>query len=272
MTRRRSYDPTRENRDLDTEMARLSAQATLGWDVESRRMLWLGLHDAMRLLELGCGPGYSSQRLRALLPNAPITAVDSDPEMLALAREQLAAAGVDGVQLVLGSATDIGLAPGTMDAAISRYLFQHLADPLGAALEVLRVLKPGGRHIVIDVDDGLWGLAQPAFPELRRVYARAAGAQTRRGGTRVVGRGLGRLLRQAGYVNVQLDVFCYDSDSLGLESFRPQLSPDRLIPLVDEQALGVEELALAYEVHERFLADGSAFVLMVGFIASGEKP
>lgn len=272
MARQRSYDPTSENRDMDSEMARLAAQATLSWDVESRRMLWLGLSDGMRVLEPGCGPGFSTQLLRALLPHSAITALDSDPDMLALASQRTRTSVKGDVELRLASVTDTGLPPDSFDAAVSRYLFQHLADPTRAAREILRVLKPGGRHIVIDVDDDLWGLAEPTFAPLRSIYARATAAQARRGGTRLIGRRLGRILREAGYGKVQLDVFCCDSDELGMEPFRPQISPDRLLPLVGEHALGTEELALAYLLHQRFLEDEKAFVAMVGFIAYGEKP
>jgi ubiquinone/menaquinone biosynthesis C-methylase UbiE len=269
--RRGSYDARRENAGLAAELARLDAQCALGWEAEARRLGQLGLRDGQRVLEVGSGPGSFTERLAARLPTSEIVALDPDVELLAVARRRLA--GVGGrVSFLAGSAASTGLADASVDVAISRYVFQHLADPVGAAAEVRRVLRPGGFHVVVDIDDGLWGLSEPAFPELRSIYARAGEAQRRRGGDRLVGRRLGRILEDAGYTNVGLDLFCYDSHSLGLGPFLPQLSPDRLLPLLGEGAIDAKDLGVVCGLLDRFLAAPSPFVLMVGFVAYGERP
>jgi len=269
---RGSYDAPRENRDLEAELARLEAQALLSWPVEARRLRWLGLRDGMRILELGCGPGYVTRELAALFPAAEITALDSDGVMLAHCRATLDRAGVAGVRLVAAPAADSGLPANHFDAVLSRYLFQHLADPEAVAREALRTLRGGGRHVVIDVDDLLWGLADPTYPQLRAIYERAAVAHAERGRRTDVGRRLGRVLRAAGYVDVEQDLFSYDSDALGLEAFREQLSADRLLSAQGAGALSLAEIALVHALVERFVEDPRAFVLFAGFIAVGTKP
>lgn len=269
--RRASYEPSLENRGLESELARLEAQCSLSWSVEVRRLDWLGLRDGQRLLEVGCGPGFFAERLQARYPRSGVVGLDVDGNLLAAASRRFAATG-SPVRLVNASATATGLAAAWADVAVIRYVFQHLEDPIAAAVEVRRVLRPGGLCIVIDIDDGLWGLVEPSFPELAAIYARAGAAQRRRGGDRNVGRRLGRILDAAGYADVHLDAFSYDSHELGLEPFLPQLSPDRLLPLLDEGALDGRDLALAYALLDRFLSSPSPFVLMTGFIASGRRP
>src|ERR1035441_3064608 len=73
------------------------------------------------------------------------------------------------------------LADGSADVVLFRYVLQHvpeplpvLREPLPVLREPLRVLRPGGRGYVIDVDGGLWGLAQPANPRLTAIHTRAA--------------------------------------------------------------------------------------------------
>src|SRR5262249_25689026 len=150
--------------------------------------------------------------------------------------------------------------------------YQHLPDPAAAAAEALRVLRPGGFHVVIDVDDGLWGLADPVVPAFRDWHRARAQAQSARRGDRFRGRRLSRILPDAGYANVELDVFAYHSDAVGLAAFAPQLDPDQFLPLVAEGRLSADDYARACALIQWFFASPDQFVLAVGFIARGEKP
>jgi ArsR family transcriptional regulator len=97
--------------------------------------------------DLGCGSG----RLAATLaPYArTVVAVDSSPEMLAVARARLA--GFGNVQLVEARIEQLPLASATLDLVLVVHLLHHVADPGAALAEVARVLRPGGRAVVADV-------------------------------------------------------------------------------------------------------------------------
>jgi SAM-dependent methyltransferase len=269
----RSYDPERVSGTFEDEIARLRAQVALSWCVEQRRLSALGVSDGQSVLELGCGPGFVTERLCEWLPTSRIVALDWDERMIHVARQTLQRHVLDGrLALLVARADATALPDDTFDLAISRYLFQHLPDPVTVAQEVRRVLRSGGVHVIIDVDDGLWGLAEPGFTEFEAVYRQRASAQRNHGGERFRGRRLGRILREAGYVGVELDVFAYDSDDVGLETFASQLDPDRLLPLVDEGQVTLTEYAKAKALYERFLKSSGAFVLSVAFIARGKNP
>jgi hypothetical protein len=123
--------------------------------------------------------------------------------------------------------------------------------------------------IVIDVDDALWGVAEPASPHATAFFRQRAHEQGRTGGNRFAGRHLKRVLHAAGFENPQLDAFCYDSDSTGLAAFAHQLDPRHYAGLLTAGAVSLPEyLTLATE-SRAFLADPTAFVLAIGFIAWG---
>lgn len=258
---------------LADEVARLHGQLERTWAVERRRLAGLGLPDGQRLLEAGCGPGLVTVRLAQWLPRLQIVAIDSDPEMLDLAHTTLAEAGVAGrVELRLADVQAPGLPDASVDVVLSRYLFQHLADPVSAAAALRATLRPGGLHVAIDVDDGLWGLAQPRMPEFEGWHLQRARAQASRGGDRFCGRRLARILAAAGHVGTGLDVYAYDSDALGLPAFDSQIGPDQFLPLLDAGTMTLAEYLRARRLHERFRADPQAFVLALGFMGWGRAP
>jgi SAM-dependent methyltransferase len=176
------------------------------------------------------------------------------------------------VSFVHGRAEALPLPDAQADFAIARYLFQHVPDPGAVAREALRILKPGGRLAVIDLDGALWGLAAPTFPQVMPVYAKTGRAQAALGGNRLIGRALFRILRDAGFADVQLDAFVYHSDAKGLEEFGPQLDPDRLLPMVKRGLISGAEFEVVRRAHDTFMATPGAYVMMIGLIASGARP
>ena len=264
-----AHRPNEEGHGFSDDAERLRVPAVAGWKQEARLLHFLGLRDGMHVLELGCGAGYVTAALAGQWPNSLITAVDHDGELLRLAQ---ALVTNDRVTFVEADAARLPTSADRFDFAIARYLFQHLQDPLSVALEARRALKPQGRLAVIDVDAALWGVAEPAFPEVGAITTKADRPQAECGGDRLIGRRLHRILTAAGFSDVSLDTFVYHSDDLGLAAFEPQLTPDRLLPLVARGLLSDVELQTMRRAYERFMKSPTAFVMMVGFIGSGTKP
>ncbi|MEM8639546.1 MAG: methyltransferase domain-containing protein [Cyanobacteria bacterium P01_G01_bin.54] len=266
-----SYNASTYHRDLESELHRLRAQLALTWKKEARNLQWLGLKDGMSVLELGSGPGFSTENLLQLLPNSAITAVEVDPVMVEQTRQQLQTYPADRFQLRDVNANDTGLPDHSQDFAIARLLFQHLPEPLAVAQEVWRVLKPGGTFVITDVDGDLFWLFEPPLPEAALISERLNQAQAQQGGDRNISRKLWRLLQTAGFQTLNLELIAAQSDDLGLPAFLPQLDPDLLQRLVTVGLLGELELEQIAQAREAFVTAPDPWVLLMWFMVSGSK-
>lgn len=272
MTTEGSYDVRATHRDVNTEIQRLAAQARLGWEKEKRTLSWFGLKDGMSLLELGSGPGFITEQLLALLPTSLITCLEIDGSLIKQAEQYLPDNAHHRVQWVEGSVMDTHLEANHYDFAYARLLFQHLPDPIGAAKEIRRVLKPGGKLVIYDIDDEIFGLIQPPVPEFQSVLEKYGQAQSAQGGNRHVGRNLWRILKSAGFSNLDLEIVASHSDNLGIEPFLPQIDPDRLLPLVKVGLVSEQEMEKIGDSRDKFLASPEPYILILSFMVCGEKP
>jgi SAM-dependent methyltransferase len=95
----------------------------------------------------GCGTGFLTFELAAR--GHHVIGVDFAPSMLAEARRKAAARGAS-VRFEEADAEQLPFPPGSFDLAISRHLLWTLSHPDAAIDEWIRVLRPGGRLVVVD--------------------------------------------------------------------------------------------------------------------------
>jgi ubiquinone/menaquinone biosynthesis C-methylase UbiE len=224
----------------------------------------------MSIVDLGSGPGFTLAHMLASYPMSSITGVELDPALHALARANLDAS--PRLALLNRSALETGLADESVDFVIARFLYQHLEDPVPAAKEARRILKPGGRLVVIDVDESVWGLTDPPIPEMQQVMGRYAAVHASMGRDRRVGRKLWRILRTSGFEELQSAVAIAHSDEVGLDAFAGQLDLGRLTGLVQAGALSAVEVESAREARDRFLRSPDSIMMTLTMIVSGRKP
>jgi len=267
-----SYHISTHNQNLESELKRLRLQQELTWQKESRLLQWFGLEDGMTILELGCGPGLTTEMLLRLLPNCSVTAIDADPVALDLAQQHLEAQGLmSRVNLVRASTDDTSLASSSYDFAMARLLFQHLSDPSPTVQEVFRLLKPGGGFSVTDTDGELFWLIDPPLLDLNAISRKLSHAQKLQGGNRLVGRHLWRLLKVGGFEELSLESIIASSDELGLEKFLYQIDPNLLLDLVNLGMMTSEEWEEICSLREQFLQSPDPIILMQWLICYGQK-
>jgi ubiquinone/menaquinone biosynthesis C-methylase UbiE len=147
----------RRGRDLSyvhylQEVAADSAITT----IRSEAFALLRLKSGDTVVDVGCGPGTVTVLLGAVVgKSGHVVGVDIDSQMIAVADSLAAQANVaDRVGHRIDDCTDLSLGTGEFDACYCERVLQHLRgdDPSRAAGEMLRVLKPGGRLVVIDSD------------------------------------------------------------------------------------------------------------------------
>lgn len=106
-----------------------------------------GIHQGMRVLELGCGSGaYTTFAGQAVRPTGRVYGLDIQPEMLRQIRKKLARPENRelAIDLIHGSAHQLPLADDSLDGAYVVTVLQEIPDQKRTLREVRRVLKPGG--------------------------------------------------------------------------------------------------------------------------------
>jgi SAM-dependent methyltransferase len=126
-------------------VARILEDQRRGWFERLR----LGPGDAV--LDAGSGMGEVTRTLAGLVqPGGNAVGVDLSVELVERARER--AGGMTDVEFHVGSVTALPFHAASFDAAYSERVFMHVVEPDAAMAELFRVLRPGGRLVIVDVD------------------------------------------------------------------------------------------------------------------------
>lgn len=103
------------------------------------------------VLDIGSGPGYLLAAIAdAVGAEGAAVGLDPSPAMNALATTS--GAGRPWVRIEEGGAESLPYPDASFDAVVSTQVYEYVADVLGAFREVRRVLRPGGRFVVLDTD------------------------------------------------------------------------------------------------------------------------
>src|SRR5215831_16197332 len=134
----------------------------------------LRLSAGQKVLDLGCGIGGATFPLAEITgPTGLAAGVDISSAMIEVARSR--AAGRAGVEFRAGDACAIPYPEGFFDAARSERVFLYLPDRLATIHEMKRVLKPGGRLVLLDTDVDATGVYSTK-PALARKMTSAVAA------------------------------------------------------------------------------------------------
>ena len=123
-----------------------------------------GLPVTPTVLDLGCSSGYLLADLRVRLPRATLIGVDLVPSGLRKAR-----AHVPDALLLQADVCSLPLKDASVDVAMSANLLEHVPDDERALAEIGRVLRPGGRAVIV----------VPVNPDLYDYYDRLLGHERR---------------------------------------------------------------------------------------------
>jgi ubiquinone/menaquinone biosynthesis C-methylase UbiE len=126
----------------------------LGGDAAHRALIeQAGLQPGQRVLEVGCGTGTLTLRIKRRWPDVEVVGLDPDPKALERAGRKAGRAGVS-IQFDRGFGDALPYPDGWFDRVLSSFMFHHL--PAGAKGKFLRavrgVLRPGGSFHMLDFE------------------------------------------------------------------------------------------------------------------------
>jgi arsenite methyltransferase len=192
-------------------------------DIRRRRALVheaLGASPGQRVLDAGCGPGfYVAETLERVGAEGSVVGVDASESMLALAAKRCE--GHDNVSFHEGDVTALPVADADFDCALSVQVLEYVADIPAALGELYRVLRPGGRVLIWDVDWATvsWHSDDPARME------RFLRAWDEHLSDPALPRRLSAELRAAGFEDVDMQGHAFVSDDVTDETYAGALLP-----------------------------------------------
>ena len=122
----------------------------------------LHLTPKIRIADLGAGEGLISQLLARRAEQ--VTCVDNSPKMVEFGRELAKKNGFSNLEYQLGDIEKVPLEDESVDLALLSQALHHAQHPEVAVQEALRILKPSGELIIID-------LLEHQFEKARELYA-----------------------------------------------------------------------------------------------------
>jgi len=192
------------------EMERLGNQHRV-WAEDNQRLLArAGFGAGETLVDLGCGPGYTTLDLaRVVGPEGRVIAVDRDGEQsLPLLKERAAAAGLSNIETQTTEVEAFDLPEGSVDGVYGRWVLMYLPERTAEALtgRVARWLRPGGACALAEICNYRHIHIHPPsahLPAVAEALIRAVSGD--RGCNPEIGNALPRLLQRAG-LDVELNV------------------------------------------------------------------
>ena len=112
------------------------------------------LTPTMSLLDVGCGPGTVTLDLARRLEDGHVTGIDLSADVIELARAGQRANATTNVTFEQGNVYDLAYDDDSFDVVYAHQVLQHLSNPVGALVQMRRVVRPGGIVAVRESDFG----------------------------------------------------------------------------------------------------------------------
>ena len=122
------------------------------WDYRDERII-SAIGEGRRILDVGCGEGILLEKLVRRFPDREIEGIDLDPINIRICLEH-------GLKIKQGGAYGLPYGDESFDVCLFIEVVEHLAEPLRALAELHRVLKKGGRLLVLFPNDRTFKLAR----------------------------------------------------------------------------------------------------------------
>lgn len=258
----RMADPGSFVHYLDTVSAMELFQA-----YKRRTFALLNVREGHHLLDVGCGTGDDVRVLAQIVGSTGrVVGVDNSETMIAEARKRAEGLNLP-VEYRVGDAHNLDFADNTFGGCRADRVFQHLEDPWQALAEMIRVVRPGARIVVVDPDYETLVVDVPDRALTRKILNFYC--DSIRNGW--IGRRLPGLFKKSGLTDIAVitDTLVLTDYALANQIFEFESTVERA------QEAGVVSAAAAANWLDRLEEASQAgrfFLAVTGFGVSGRKP
>lgn len=165
-------------------------------------------NSALKILDVGCGPGTITVDLAARTPQGFVYAIDPSAEVIQKARKHAEEMGITNVRFEIGDIFDYksleGVSEASFDIVHAHQVLQHLQNPLVAMQTMKRLVKPGGILAIRDCNYSAmdWYPDHPGMCKWKELYIKVAqGLQAHPN----IGKYLHAIALQAGFQRQDID-------------------------------------------------------------------
>lgn len=187
------------------------------------------------MLDVGCGPGFLLAEMADEVGAAgKLSGIDTSADMMALARNRCARRST--IDLQQANALALPFADDCFDVVVSTQVYEYIADIATALGEAARVMRPGGRLLIVATDwqSSVWNSSDEAR------MARVLEAWREHGADSRLPRSLPKRLREAGLLLDRVDVI----PIINIE-YDPNTYSHSMIAVIAEFGAGRQNLSCA---------------------------
>jgi 2-polyprenyl-3-methyl-5-hydroxy-6-metoxy-1,4-benzoquinol methylase len=140
------------------------------WDYRDSKVFAYILPSHKRVVDLGCGEGIALEKLATEFPDKESLGVDLEIENIQICRDH-------ELKAVYSNLCELALGSSSVDFCLCIDVLEHLQKPVEAAREIYRILRPGGRLIIVIPNDRNFFLARLAMGMFKEAFYDAGHAR-----------------------------------------------------------------------------------------------
>ena len=136
------------------------------WDFRDSHVFSQILPHHTRIVDVGCGEGIALEKLVKMHPGRQVIGVDLEAENIEICKKF-------GLTAVYSDVNSLALPSSSFDFCIMIDILEHLKTPLDAVREIYRILRPGGRLVIVIPNDRNFFLSRMALGMVKEAYYEA---------------------------------------------------------------------------------------------------
>jgi demethylmenaquinone methyltransferase / 2-methoxy-6-polyprenyl-1,4-benzoquinol methylase len=122
-----------------------------------------------KYLDIGCGTGDIALEILRRAPGSKVIGIDPSQGMLVRGHNKVSAAGLaDSISLIIGDVLDLRFEDKSFDGAITAFCIRNVTNRKLALREISRVIRSGGRLVVLELTHPTGRIMEPLF----KIYSR----------------------------------------------------------------------------------------------------